>query len=76
MELLDYFFTVSLEATRIPWKIFDRSTRRKLSDDYGNESGDAYYDKMIVWDRVLKYDKKGNPFYRVTVYKPDWAEVR
>lgn len=76
MELLDYFFTVTFEATRIPWKIFDRSTRRKLSDDYGNESGDAYYDKMIVWDRVLKYDKKGNPFYRVTVYKPDWAEVR
>lgn len=57
-------------ADRLPWKIYDRDTRRKLSDDYGAEKGDLYYDNFFVSSMVLKETKNGKQYIRVTVYQP------
>lgn len=55
---------------RLTWKIYDRDTRRKLSDDYGSEVGDLYYDNFFVSSMVLKETKNGKQYIRVTVYQP------
>lgn len=66
MKLLDRFFAAPIND--IKWKIYDKHTRRKLSDDYGAERDDAPYDNMRVWSIGVKTDKNGTKYYRVSVY--------
>ena len=65
MKLVDKYYSHPDIFT--PWKIYDHRTGRKLSDDYGAEIADSYYDYMTVVYLILKTDKKGNQYYRVTV---------
>lgn len=66
MKLVDKFFNHPDIFTK--WKIYDYHTRRKLSDDYGAELADSYYDYMQVREIKLKTTKNGKQYYRVTVY--------
>ena len=69
MTLLDRYFGAPITPHK--WKIYDRDTRRKLSDDYGAETGDLYFDDWRVWSIIVKTDKAGSKYYRVSVYNPD-----
>ena len=66
MNLIDFYFSTPIDP--YPWRIYDRHTRRKLSDDYGAELADEYYDSMRVWEIKLKTSASGDKYYRVTVY--------
>lgn len=66
MNLVDRFFSHPYDS--IPWKIYDYHSRRKLSNDYGAELADDYYDYMKVKEIKLKTNRKGQYYYRVTVY--------
>lgn len=66
MTLWERYLNATFEATSIRWKIFDRETRRKLCDDYGQLRFDELDDKQI-FDITVREDKKGK-FFRVTVY--------
>lgn len=68
MTLLDRYFGAPITSHR--WKIYDKETRRKLSDDYGAETGDLYFDDWHVWSIIVKTDKAGNNYYRVSVRNP------
>lgn len=55
------------EATQIPWKIFERGTRKKLCDDYGQLKTNELDDRKI-FRIVSSTSKNDNKFFRVTVY--------
>lgn len=70
MKLIDrYMNATSGLGAILPWKIYDRDTRRKLSDDYGAERYDFLADEWEVWSMSVKKDKSGNRYLRVSVYK-------
>lgn len=66
MKLIDRFMIAPIDG--ITWKIYDKNTHRKLSDNYGAERDDVPYDNMRVWSIGVKTDKNGKKYYRVSVY--------
>lgn len=72
MKLIDRFMiTWSGEAAHLPWKIYDKATGRKLSDNYGAERDDADYDNWPVWSMTIKTAKSGARYVRVSVVGPE-----
>ncbi len=70
MKLIDKYMNAKSGLSAVlPWKIYDKDTRRKLSDDYGAERGEFLPDDWEVWSMTVKENKSGKQYIRVSVCK-------
>lgn len=67
MTLYDTFMN-STQPISVPWRIFERTTRKKICDNYGRlKADDESIDDLQVYKAEVKYNKKGIKYVRVTV---------
>lgn len=57
-------------ADSLVWRIYEKSSKRKLSDNYGAERGDLFFDHYCIYSMIVRQSKHGEKYLRVSVYDP------